>query len=245
MASVQTPATHSPEVPLFLASAVLNHAGFRHGFSTRRGAADMGLLGPAVGFQPEGSYLVSQVHGAAVAIGEGPPEELKGQEADAIVGVRRGTAVAVRVADCVPILLADPSTGLVAAVHAGWRGVVSGVVGAAMRELEARGVRRATVLAAVGPHIGPCCFEVSAEVGETIATASSSAAVDRRIGEKAYVDLRAATHAQLEANGIEASRIDDVSGCTRCDALRFFSFRRDGTAAGRHVGVIVVGRESE
>src|SRR6478609_4482372 len=107
MASVQTPAMHSPEVPLFLASALLDRAGFRHGFSTRRGAADMVLLGPAVGFQPEASYLVSQVHGAAVALAEGAPEALKAREADALVGIEPGSAVAVRVADCVPVLLAD------------------------------------------------------------------------------------------------------------------------------------------
>ena len=157
---------------------------------------------------------------------------------------------AVRVADCVPVLLADPRTGRVAAVHAGWRGVVADVLGAAVRHLghsrsegrESSASSRAAsdFLAAIGPCIGPCCFEVGADVGETIARSTTSSAISRRdeARGKVFVDLRAAVRAQLRELGLSDAAIEDVpdrtgAGCTRCDAQRFFSYRRDGDASGR------------
>ena len=128
-------------------------------------------------------------------------------------------AVAVRVADCVPVLLADPMTGRVAAVHAGWRGVVADVIGTAVRRLAvARSHGREAgssssrdaggFLAAIGPCIGPCCFEVGVDVGETIARATTTNSIARRdeARGKVFVDLRAAVRAQLRALGLA----DDV-----------------------------------
>jgi purine-nucleoside/S-methyl-5'-thioadenosine phosphorylase / adenosine deaminase len=239
----------SPEVAEVLTSPALARAGFAHGFATRRGGVsrgafaslsfargrepkeavdeNLGRLGRAVGFAPDALFEVSQVHGARVV------REQRGVEADAIV-VGTGAA-GVRVADCVPVLVGHVESGAAAAVHAGWRGVVAGVVGAALAEL---GVGRK--VAAVGPSIGPCCFEVGAEVALEIARAAQDpGVVARRVGTKAYVDLRRAVRAQLRAAGIADVEIEDVPGCTRCDAERFFSFRRDGDPSGRHLAVIV------
>ena len=239
--------------PLHLTSALLADAGFRHGFSTRRGGDDLGALAAAVGFAPDRAHQVSQVHGARVLEAAGSPDEQRREEADGLATRAPGVAVAVRTADCVPVLIGDPRSGAVAAVHAGWRGVVAGVLGEALRTLAAWGAHAGNLVVVIGPHIGPCCFEVSAEVGDAIAASArggaragdeSAAVLARRAGDKAYVSLEAAVRAQLMESGITAARIERVAGCTRCDASRFFSYRREGKAAGRHVAIIVAGSQS-
>jgi YfiH family protein len=221
-------------------SSLLRSAGFAHGFSIRTvnlaiGAPDyveaLGRFARAAGFDPATLRQVEQVHGAGVVVAReiaagAPPK------ADALVEPRSPEgklAVGVRVADCVPILVADPKTGAVAAIHAGWRGVVAGVVPAALARLQAAsGGSPADVLAAVGPCIGPCCFEVGRDVAAQIEGATDAPVIVHARGEKAYVDLRAAVRAQLVRAGLAHGRIEDVEGCTHCDDERFFSFRRGG-----------------
>lgn len=257
-----------PEPIPFFRSETLRKAHFAHAFSTRAGGVsappydtldfatlrdpialreNQRRLGAAVGFDAASLYQAHQVHGPALVVATGDPAHLLRQQADALVAEPgSGHAVAIRVADCVPVLLADPRTGRVAAVHAGWRGVVAGVVGAAVRHLGASGGASNELLAAIGPCIGPCCFEVGADVGATIARATTPRAIARRdeARGKVFVDLRAAVRAQLGELGLSDVAIEDVpdrtsAGCTRCDAERFYSFRRDGDASGRLIAVIV------
>ena len=204
-----------------LKAAVLERAGFAHAFPTRD-AGDAELR-EALGV--ESVVQVKQVHGANVV------EAGAGAEGDAIVAraAQGRVAVGVRVADCVPVLVADPESGDVAAIHAGWRGVVAGVVLAGVKSLARQS---SGLVAAIGPCIGACCFEVGRDVAARIGF------VARETGDKAYVDLRAAVRAQLRDLGIDDARIEDVPGCTRCDAERFFSFRRDGARSGRHLAAI-------
>jgi len=209
---------------------LLDQAGFLHAFPTRQ-ASEAELLNalgsPAVA-------QMRQVHGArAIDASEGT------EEADAIVGraqpmqrrtdgsVAMGKAVGVRVADCVPVLIADELSGDVVAIHAGWRGVVLGVVRAGVERLKAR-----AAVAAIGPCIGACCFEVGDDVARQIGFVVATR------GDKARVDLRFAVRTQLLALGVKADRIEDVPGCTRCEASRFHSFRRDGSASGRMLAAI-------
>jgi YfiH family protein len=221
-----------------LRSKVLTAAGVRHAFP-ERGATDADLA-RELGL-PQGGKIVhvKQVHGAAAL-----DASIAGPDAcaDALVGRAAGepVAVGIRVADCVPILVADEASGDVAAIHAGWRGVVAGVVRTALERL---GDRRDTLLAAIGPCIGPCCFEVGRDVAAAIVGASHGAsvvAVER--GDKAYVDLRAAVRAQLVAAGLREARIEDVPGCTKHESLRFHSFRRDGAHSGRMLAAIAARR---
>ena len=210
-----------------LRSTLLGRAGFLHGLP-ERGTPDAELLA-ALGV--DRITQVVQVHGARVV----HAHEAAGQEADAIVAGTRSSpvAVGVRVADCVPVLLADEASGAVAAIHAGWRGVAAGVVRAAGAELQG-----GSLLAAIGPCIGACCFEVGQDVAAEIARASHGAEVVRvRAGDKAFVDLRAAVRAQLRALGVDDARIEDVPGCTRHEP-RFHSYRRDGNASGRMLAAI-------
>jgi YfiH family protein len=253
-----------------LVSETLKKARFAHGFSTREGGVSVApydsldfailrdpvalrenqrRLAAAVGFDPERLYQAKQVHGASLLVAEGDPRAMLEHEADALVAEPgSGAAVGVRVADCVPVLLADPATGRVAAVHAGWRGVVAGVIGATVARLVS-GARETSdargFVAAIGPCIGPCCFEVGADVGETIVRSTTSDVVARRDDArgKVFVDLRAGVRAQLRALGLADDAIDDVpdrsrAGCTRCDVKRFYSYRRDGDVSGRLIGVI-------
>jgi copper oxidase (laccase) domain-containing protein len=127
----------------------------------------------------------------------------------------------------VPVLVADPASGRAGAIHAGWRGVVSGVVRAGVELLGGR-----DVVAAIGPCIGACCFEVGRDVAERIGF------VVRVEGDKAYVDLRAAVRAQLRLLGLADEAVDDVAGCTRHEPERFHSFRRDGANSGRMLAAI-------
>jgi YfiH family protein len=253
---------------MLLRSALLEDTGFVHAFPTRD-AADTELLRHLrrAGDGIEAIVQVRQVHGAAVveAVAPGlvsglsfgapaapglvfgapaPKGATSGPapEADGIVG-RSGpgaVAVGVRVADCVPILVGDEASGDAAAIHAGWRGVVAGVVPAAIAGLlrdppglAALAARRAErLVAAIGPCIGACCFEVGRDVAERIGF------VAREVGEKAYVDLRAAVRAQLVTAGMRTERIEDVPGCTKHEPGRFHSFRRDGADSGRMLAAI-------
>jgi purine-nucleoside/S-methyl-5'-thioadenosine phosphorylase / adenosine deaminase len=220
---------------------VLARNGFVHGFTTRQ--TDLTLALQALGIDERRFYQASQVHGAAVVVADGEPARIRTQEADALVARAAGAAVSVRVADCVPVLVGAPSSGAAAAIHAGWRGIVRGVIPRALAELSrlTGGSERAVeagLVAAIGPCIGPCCFEVGSEVANEIAGAVSEDVVVNRRGGKAYVDLRRAVRAQLRTLGLRDEDVEDVPGCTKHEPERFFSFRRDGANAGRQLGII-------
>jgi len=211
-----------------LRSTLLTNAGFVHALPERdlTDAELLAALGVAHVAQAK------QVHGAHVVDALGASDE----EADGIVAraAEGRLAVGVRVADCVPMLIADEATGDVAAIHAGWRGVVAGVVRAGVQKLQGR-----SIVAAIGPCIGACCFEVGRDVADAIARESPGARVIvHGRADKAYVDLRAAVRAQLRALGVRDSHIEDVAGCTQHEE-RFHSFRRDGANSGRMLAAVV------
>jgi YfiH family protein len=231
---------------------------FPHGFTTREGGVSEGSyatlnLGSKWGDDParvrenrrrffreagiERLWSVTQVHGRDVArIGpEADAEALSRVRADAMASLESGVALGVYTADCIPLLLCDPKTGAFAAAHAGWRGTAAGVATAVVEALvEHYHVAPAELRVALGPSIGPCCFEV----GEDVASKFPSDFVKPRPGRKPTVDLRAANVAQLVAAGMREAHIDAASPCTACDRERFYSFRRDGRETGQHVAYI-------
>lgn len=249
-----------------LRSELLLRLGFRHGFNLRSGGASTAEpyasfnLGRAVGDDPaqvaenhrrfasavgyaDGAlFEVSQVHGpAVVAIDRGAqPLELRRHEADGLVALAGQTPIGVRVADCAPLLLADVASGAVAALHAGWRGTVAGVVEAGVAALLRASAGQPDALrVAVFPHIRACCFEVGDDVADTLRMASPSPCVMKKSGHRPHVDLFTILAAKLAALGIAREHVEDVAGCTRCESDRFFSFRRDGKHSGRHLAAIV------
>jgi len=156
--------------------------------------------------------------------------EMRGWPAsDVLVTRAPGRALVVLGADCLPVLLWRRDRPAVAAAHAGWRGLVAGVVGeavAALGDPELTG-------AAIGPGIGPCCYPVSDELRERFAERFGAGVVR---GEA--VDLAAAARVALTVAGVPATAVGGVDACTRCDGDRFYSHRRDGEDAGRHAGVV-------
>ncbi|MBI5070528.1 MAG: peptidoglycan editing factor PgeF [Deltaproteobacteria bacterium] len=239
---------------LILSSALL--AGFPHGFTTRAGGASRSPyagLNLSTSTGDEGASVeenwarlrqetglsfarVKQVHGSAVARRDAP--SLPGEEADAVITARPGLAACVLTADCVPILLGDPSSGAVAAVHAGWRGTLARAAARAVEALEREfGARRENLLAAVGPAIGPCCYEVSPDLAERfVAEIGPSACMVHPRTPR--VDLWTANERVLCDAGIPPERIEVIERCTACDDEAFFSHRRDGVRTGRQVGFI-------
>lgn len=190
-------------------------------------------------------FMVNQVHGAeVVTLSKGDdPQALAAARADALVSAVPGAAIGVFVADCVPVLLADPVTGGAAAIHAGWRGVVAQVVSAAVAAMAgAFSSRPADLRVALGPAIGRCCFEVGPEVVTAfagIAGRDLSELVQEIPGARPHIDLRRALRRELEGLGVPADQIDEGQECTRCDGeRRFFSYRRDGRS-GQQMAVIV------
>jgi YfiH family protein len=221
-----------PSVPPTLTSPALAQSGFAHGFTTR-GAGLYPLA--SCGLAEAEVYLVSQVHGSSVVLAEGDVAAFRTRQADAII-LTGSLAGAVRVADCVPVLVGDSASGRAAAIHAGWRGVASGVVPAALAALRAK---PGNLVAAIGPCIEACCFEVGEDVADQVTFAVPAPGVEvRRAAGKAWVDLVTAVRAQLEACGVPATSIDRVGGCTKCDAEMYESFRRDGSVSGRMFGAI-------
>lgn len=249
----------------FLQSPLLGQAGFRHAFFTRAGGVSTGpfeslSFSHSVGDDPENVrenlrraaralgvessrlFFLSQVHGNAVHVVDGSSdrEELIRTEGDALVSSDPTVGCGVRSADCVPVLLADRRSGAVAAVHAGWRGVVAGAVESAAERLAAVAGGQPDLLAAIGPHISLACFEVSDEVAAELRACSPDPdVVELRPGARPHVDLRRLVRAKLLALGLAPNSVDDVLGCTVLDPSRFFSFRRDGARSGRHLSAIV------
>jgi YfiH family protein len=229
---------------LLLTSPLLVSAGFSRGFSTREVDLQLGCDGyeenlarfaAAAGFDARALRQARQVHGARVidAARYAPGDR---EEADALVG-GGAEVVGVRVADCVPILVAERTGGRVAAIHAGWRGAVAGVIAAGIEALHAP--PGASLIAAIGPCIGACCFEVGSDVGDAIARAvGDEAVIARTSGEKSFVDLRRAARLMLVRAGVSSDAIEDVAGCTRCEKSLFFSYRREGAGGGRHLAAI-------
>lgn len=189
-------------------------------FSTRS-AGDArqgpGPLADALGLRPERIATARQVHGAELVRHDDLPGERR--EADGHVLPAPGPAAMVLAADCLPVALAGP--GGVAVLHCGWRGLAAGIVArgaAAVRASEA----------AIGPGIGPCCYEVGDEVLGAFAGLDGVAA-------GRMLDLTAVAERLLRDAGM--TRIEAAALCTRCDAERFFSHRREGDRSGRQAGL--------
>ncbi len=232
-----------------------------HGFSTRLGGVSEGPyaslnLGPAVGDLPErvaenhrrllaaaglaeGSLgTVTQVHGDRVwEIKSAPDPSLAGVEGDALWTSTPGAAVGVRTADCVPVLLVDPVGKRVAAIHSGWKGTELEISARAVEALVRQGTRASDLLAAIGPSIRGCCYQVSAAVADRFRGRFDGAVRDA--GGTPHLDLAVAVRATLETAGLTSAHIDLLPECTSCASTQFFSHRRDRSLSGRQLSFVV------
>ncbi len=249
-----------------LRSRLLTQAGLQHGFSTRRGGVsqppfDTFNLSDAVGDAPEDvaanrrrlarytglawSRMVEleQVHGDAVLVVDRPPAEQPGgaqRRCDASVTARPDAVLGVRTADCTPLLLAATRPRAVAAVHAGWRGTLTGVADRAVAALERRyGCRPADLLAVIGPCIHRPAYRVGPEVYAPFAERFGGEAAEQSAGAL-RVDLVAANRRWLLDAGLSAERIEVLDCCTFERADLFFSHRRDRGRSGRQLAFITL-----
>ncbi len=183
-----------------------------HGFGTR--LADIPALFP-------GLATLKQIHSSECVAAEGG-RGILGQ-GDALLEDKPGAVVAIKTADCIPVLLVDERRRAVAAVHAGWRGTVAGIAARAVAAMRARfGTEPGDLHAAIGPGIGRCCYEVGPEVASQFGWKG-----------RAHIDLAAANRDRLLEAGVTAERIYASNLCTMCAPADFHSFRRDKEAAGR------------
>ena len=244
-------------------SPLLESQGVRHAFSTRLGGmspppfASMNLGNPngceiqddyeriwenyrrlqaAIGMNEDRPCRVHQVHGNTIARVNRSETFDNSAKADAIVSVDPARVISVRVADCVPVLLAGPGGRTVAAVHAGWRGVVAEIVTAALRDMHED---PGECVAAIGPCISMEGFEVGPEVlDEFERLFKARAPVRRRADGKGHVDLREAVRLQLISAGVSPDHIDTTDRCTVRDEDEFYSHRRDNGITGRMAALI-------
>jgi len=234
--------------PRYLRVAELDQSGVTHGFSCREpfprrsAEADVERLASALGLADLPRARLRQIHSAAVhlALGSTEPEPPSG---DALVAPRRGVALTILTADCVPLVVVDPSTGALATVHAGWRGTLAGVLGAAITRLVSEtGAPAAALRIVAGPAILACCYEVGPEVEAAFVAkdAASRRWFRRRASGRPRLDLIAANQAQAEALGVAGSEFFDLDLCTRCRSDLFHSYRADGPGAGRIVTLAAV-----
>ncbi len=177
-----------------------------------------------------------QVHGANLIVA-GPRTPTAAGDADGLVTASAGTAVAVVTADCVPVLLVAPGARVVAAVHAGWRGSLAGIVPRAVALFRDRfGVAPGDVQASLGPSIGGCCYEVGSEIaldffaryGDGLRSAWREGAPG-----KGRLDLRTVNQMLLEESGVPPDSVHHVGPCTACGGADLASFRVQGASAGR------------
>lgn len=242
--------------------------GAPHGFTTRLGGVSQGylnslnigahrgdrlenveenyrILGNAIGFDPEKLVLTRQTHSDIVrTVGEKDwgvyMVEGASPECDALVTNDPGTALVIFTADCTPILLHDPVTGAVGAAHAGWRGTAVDIAGKTVRAMcREFGCDPPNIRAAIGPNIGPCCFQTDGEVPEAMIAAFGVEAADhiRREGEKFYLDLKKINALALKRAGVQ--HIEISCDCTMCQPDRFWSHRVHGPQRGSQGAIIV------
>ena len=242
----------------------------RHAFTTRLGGVSRGEwatlnLGSNRGDDPEavrenyrrvaallgagidGCCVTKQVHGNEVRVVTEADRHVcmstVPYEADGLVTNVPGLPLLCFIADCVPVLLCDPVSGVIAAVHCGWRSSVGDILGVALGRMETLGAHSADIRAAIGPSIGSCCFETDRDVPDAIEAwlGGDTAGLFRlRADGKYLVDLRASNARRLMQLGVPAAQIDISTECTYCSHDKYWSHRYTRGRRGSQAAGIVL-----
>ena len=245
-------------------------SGLRHGFSTRQGGVSQGMweslnLGvnrgddpdhvrenyrrflSAIGAEGHTMAMCNQVHGAVVrnlttADLKTDPYEKVNYEADGLMTAIPGVLLTVFTADCIPILLYDPRRRVIAALHAGWRGTAAGIATVAVGQMASvYGSDPADIMAAIGPGIGPCCFETHEDVPNAMTAAMACAVlpyIHLKDNGKFAVDLKGVNAKRLELAGLDPDNIAVCDHCTGCMEDKYWSYRMVGTRRGSMAAMI-------
>ncbi len=242
-----------------------------HGFSTRYGGVSTGIwsslnLGThrgddpanvrenyrlfcaALGIEQDSLIFASQIHSDIVAAvdhtnrGEGLDRPVSSHR-DAMISNTPGTSLVVFSADCAPVLLYDPDHRAIGAAHSGWRGTAQDIAGkTVLAMVNAYASDPARLQAAIGPCLGPCCFETDADVPQAMAQQLGSAAEEavEKVGDKYYVNNSLLIRMELERAGLRPECIDISTDCTSCQPERFWSYRRVGQNRGSLAAIIAL-----
>lgn len=204
------------------------------------------LLARAFGAKVEQLLTVTQVHGTDLLVVDSPNQDVTHflkVECDGIITNQPGIMIGIGVADCAPVLLLDPVKRVVAALHAGWKGTASGIVRKGVAAMATNfGSNPADLVAAIGPSIGPCCYEVDEQVRDAFSAESNAwdKAAEAKTSGKWKLDIAAAVKLQLHESGLFSEKIEVSQQCVCCIQELFFSYRRDKGETGRHLGFIML-----
>jgi len=237
----------------------------RHGFSTRHGGkSDSGYknlnLGNSLHDSPECIHenqkrflsalnlkesnlaTLHQIHSDRICLMDDKTPAQIPLEGDALISRLNGAAVGVKIADCIPILIADPEQHAVAAVHSGWRGTQSRILSKTINEMRRFfGSNPSQLFIAVGPGIRSCCYEVGSEVAELFEQDYPNCRLVQHLRDRSgkyHLDLIRALEIQLDLVGVRSENCFDLNMCTCCNTQDFFSYRAEGAASGRMMAVI-------
>lgn len=194
----------------------------------------------AVGIHNGRIVTMKQIHGDQIL--EAKDKDIKeAGEGDGMVTQESGLFLSILTADCVPILFTVPGRRLAAVAHAGWRGTLAGLAPKMVRYLgSCYGVAAASIQAALGPAIGPCCYEIGPDVSAPMVQKWGRPAQSslRRADGKEFIDLKLLNSLLLEEAGVPATQIFPIGPCTSCVTEDFFSYRRDSKETGRQLSFI-------
>jgi YfiH family protein len=253
-------------IPYYACTALELDSGLRHAFSTRRGGVSLAPAGAlnlghvpwdaranveenrrrflsALSLGPACLITVAQIHSAEFHIIKTAADQWNPRtRGDALVTAEPGVALAVQVADCFPVLISDPHTGAIAAVHAGWRGTLARILRRTLEGMQrSLGVDPSHVMVAYGPGIRSCCLEVGSEVTSMFEAEFPGHRLcipHPNHPTKHLLDLPQALSIQVSEAGVPLSNVFDLGLCTRCHPEEFFSYRAEGRQAGRMMALI-------
>ena len=193
-----------------------------------------------------GLFFLNQVHGDTILLAEDAGSQEKGHVADAVITCRQNLPLGILTADCLSILLFASDNKSIGAIHAGWRGTALNISGQTINKMiKSFNINPKNIYAAMGPTIGPCCYEVDSAVYEHFSNNSNlwdqgSVKVDRDGERRWMLDLAAINRLQMEEAGLEPGHISQPPYCTACDENLFYSYRRDGRSSGRQGSLIML-----
>jgi len=216
-------------------------SGIIHGFTDKswgdmRESVHRDAVFQSLGISSHTMVWPEQVHSTAVhkVVGEDMGKIVRGADALVLKYVQHGEIMepcpllAVHVADCVPMLFADPVAGIVAAAHAGWRGTLAGIAQGVVTKMKDLGAEEKHIIVCFGPHIGDCCYNVPEKRAQQFWNRyGNDRSIVRSTRLHTYVNLGKANYTDLVAAGVKEEHIDDIGVCTSCNNDTYFSYRKD------------------
>lgn len=250
------------DIPRYSCIALEQIPGLQHGFSIRRSDAgaqpsesfNLGytawdsddrvdqnrrLFLSSINLSDARLATLRQIHSCRIHIIKEVPDKWNPLSGDGLLTAMRGAALAVQTADCVPVLIADPRSGAIAAIHSGWRGTLQEIAFHSVRLMQSSfGGNPADFLVALGPCIRSCCYEVGKEVYDPFLRNHARIQKSTTKQGKYFLDLPGIIEAQLRKAGAGRNHIYDLGLCTCCNTDTFFSYRAEGEDSGRLMAVI-------